>query len=77
LSRRSHLHNGRDKARRPVPFKQHIGKGLEDGIGDKEDGKASVVLLRGDVHSFCEAGNLCVADVGSVKEGQEVKKAEL
>jgi len=77
LSRRNHLHNCGDKARRPVPFKQNIGEGLEDGIGDKEDGKASVVLLRADVHSFCEAGNLCISDVGSVKEGQEVKKAEL
>ena len=57
-------------------FKEDIGEGFSEGVGDEKDGEAGVVLATGDSEIFLKADDAGVADVGAVEEGDEVEEAE-
>ena len=65
-----------DKNTRPHPLQQDVGDGLKQRIGDEEDCQSEVVLLAVHTQVLVQTGDLGVADVGAVEEGEEVKDAE-
>ena len=69
-------HDDGDENARTEALEQDVGQRFEEGVGDEEDGQASVVLAAGDVEAFLEAIELGVADIGAVEEGDEVEEAE-
>lgn len=69
-------HDDGDEDAGPETFEHDVGQGLEDGVGDEEDGEGEIVLARGDVDAGLEAIEFGVPDVGSVEKGDEVEEAE-
>lgn len=75
--RRVDLHCYGDKHGRADALEQHVGDGLKDGIRHEEDCQRGVVLPDGESELLAQAGDVGVADVGAVEEGEEVEEAEL
>jgi hypothetical protein len=71
------LHDDWDEDGGAEFLEQDVGERLEDGVRHEEDGKGGVVAGRAHAQVFGEAGDFGVADVGAVKEGQQVEEAEL
>ena len=69
-------HDDRNEDAGTKALEQDVGQGLEEGVGDEEDGEAGIVLAAGDVQGFLQAIKFGVADIGAVEEGDEVEKAE-
>ena len=67
----------KEYAGRPT-FQQDVGQGLEQSIGDEEDGQCGIVLWATHVQVLEEGNiNLCVANVGSVEKGNQIEEGEL
>lgn len=56
-------------------LEQDVGQGLEESVGDEEDGQTGIILTTGDFQGLLQAVELGVADVGAVEEGDEVQEA--
>lgn len=74
---RNHLHGDRDEVRGAQSLEQDVGYRLEDGVRHEEDGQGGIVAGRREAEVRAQAGELCVADVGAVQEGEQVEEAEL
>ena len=57
-------------------FEEDVGDGLEEGVGDEEDGETGIVLAASDMKTCSEAVKFGVADICTVKEGDEVEETE-
>ena len=53
-----------------------VGKWLESGVGDEEDGKGNVVITTSHLKSRFHVCNTCVSNVGTVQEGKEIQERE-
>jgi hypothetical protein len=62
-------HDGGDKDRGAEFLEHDLGQGLEDGVGDEENGKGEIILGVCHVEVGLQALDLGVADVGAVEEG--------
>ena len=71
------IHDDWDKNRRTKSLEQDVGDRLEHSVRDEEDGQSRIVLRGTEVQGFLQAGDLGVADVGSVKKGKQIQEAEL
>ena len=69
-------HDSGNEARGPPAFEQDVRKGLEERIGDEEDGEAGIILAACDVQGLLQTVEFGVADVRPVEEGDEVEQAE-
>jgi hypothetical protein len=69
-------HDGGDEARRPQPLEQDVGKGFKHRVRHEEDGERGVELRCREAQVVAETGDLGVADVGSVEEGEEIEYRE-
>ena len=69
-------HDDGDEDRRAQALEQDVRQGLEERVGDEEDGQAGIVLAARDVEGVGQAVEFGIADVGAVEEGDEVEEAE-
>lgn len=71
------IHDDRNEYRRSGLLEENIGKGLENGIRDEEDGQGGVEFARGHWNVLCQVCNFGIANVCPIKEADEVKQAQL
>lgn len=69
-------HDDGQKHTGPQLFEQHIGERLKHGVANEENGQAVVVLGVGYAKVFLQAVNLCIANVCTVKEGNQIEERE-
>ena len=69
-------HDDWDEDRRAQALEQDVRQGLEERVGDEEDGQAGIILAARDVEGVGQAVEFGIADVGAVEEGDEVEEAE-
>lgn len=73
----NHLHGNGYEVGRAQSLEQDVGYRLEDGVRHEEDGQRGIVAGRREAQVRAQAGELCVADVGTVEEGEQVEEAKL
>lgn len=77
-SSRVNLHDYGDKDGRAQALEQDIGQWLEDGVGDEEERKGSIVLVgRQVMQARLETGDFGISNVGTIKESEKVQDTEL
>ena len=71
------LHDDGDKDGRAPSLEHDVGQGLKDGIGHEEQSQSLVVLGHSYFESVTQAGDVGIADIGSIQEGQQIQTAKL
>lgn len=72
-----HSHNDGQENRRPESLEQNIGEWLKYRIRNEEYGKRGIVTLGREPESRYQPGELSISNVGTVKECEKIKHAEL
>ena len=68
-------HADREPDMRFETFENDVGGDLEEDVGDKKDGKCSVVLVSDQAQFLYQAEDGCVGNVGPVEECPKVAQS--